>query len=169
MRPALLLAVILSLGLTACATSTTVPANRMAGVAPMLSVERFLQAANTNDLDAMTRIFGTSSGAMADRLGGPLGCGFKRIGSWIGVSERCENRQNLELRMNAIALILRHNDYRIRGERDVPGRTSPTTRVGVDLVQGSTTHSDVPFVVVRTRDGRWLIEQIGLEQVTQAR
>ncbi len=164
-----LLALSLTLGLQGCASSPAIPSSQMAGVAPMLSVERFLQAANTSDLDAMARIFGTSAGSMADRAGNPVGCAFRRMGSWIGLSATCVNRQDLELRMNAIALILRHNDYRIRGERDVPGRRAPTTRVGVDLVQGSTTHQDVPFVVVRTSNGRWLVEEIGLERITQGR
>jgi hypothetical protein len=166
MRRTLFLAALLTLGVSACASSQNIPPTRMAGVAPMLSVERFLQAANTSDLEAMARIFGTSSGAIAEQTGNPFGCAFKRIGSWVGLGSRCVSRQQIELRMNAIALVLRHNDYRIRNERDVPGRRAPTTRVGVDLVQGSSTVTDVPFVVVRTSNGRWLVEEIGLERVT---
>ncbi len=165
MRRNLLFFIALAAGLSACASSPSIPSSQMAGVAPILSVERFLQAANTGDLDAMSRIFGTSSGSIADEMGNPLGCGFKRIGSWIGLGSRCLNRQEIELRMNAIALVLEHSDYRIRGEREVPGRRAPTTRVGVDLTQRASVVNDVPFLVVRASDGRWLVEGIGLETV----
>jgi hypothetical protein len=148
-----------------CASSSPTP--RMAGGQPMVSVERFLQAANTGDLEAMGRIFGNQQGSMAESMGNPFSCAFRRMGSWIRVSDRCVNRQELELRMNVIALILRHDTYRVRNESSVPGRTRPTVRIGVDLDLGRERYSDVPFVVVQTRDGRWLVEQIGLERITQ--
>lgn len=139
----------------------------MAGVAPMLSVERFLQAANTQDLDTMARIFGTYNGPVGD-TGSTFGCAFRRMGSWIGVTQRCLTRVDVELRMNALALILRHDDYRILSERPVPGRVHPTSRVGVTLVRGNRTVDDVPFLVVRSRSGRWLVEEIDLERITRA-
>ena len=41
----------------------------LAGVAPQLSVERFLQAANARDFEAMERLFGTHDGPISgDRL-----------------------------------------------------------------------------------------------------
>ena len=133
----------------------------------MGSVERFLRASNAGDLEAMARIFGTSSGPVAEQLGNPVSCGFRRVGSWIGLSDRCTTWQDLELRMNAIALVLRHDVYRFRNEAQVPGRQRPTVRIGVDLDQGMNRYTDVPFVVVQARDGRWLVEQIGLERITQ--
>jgi len=51
-------------------------------------------------------------------------------------------------------------------ESRVPGRVNPTTRIGVDLSFRGRTVRDVPFVVVRTNDGRWFIEQIGLDRIT---
>jgi len=54
-------------------------------------------------------------------------------------------------------------------ESRVPGRVNPTTRIGVDLSFRGRTVRDVPFVVVRTNDGRWFIEQIGLDKVTGPR
>jgi hypothetical protein len=45
----------------------------------------------------------------------------------------------------------------------------PVLGVGVDLVQGSERYENVPFVVVETPGGRWLLEEIGLERVTGAR
>lgn len=164
-RPLLLVGVALLL-VSGCASGPPTPSGPAPGVAPMLSVERFLQAANAEDLHTMARIFGTERGSMADNTGSPIGCAFKRMGSWVGISRRCNNWQELELRMNAIALILRHDDYRVRSESAVPGRTSPTTRIGVDLDRGNERFPDVPFVVVQSRDGRWLVEEIGLQRVT---
>jgi hypothetical protein len=137
-----------------------------AGVAPLLSVERFLQAANGRDLDTMARIFGNYDGPIGD-TGSTFGCAFKRMGSWIGLSSRCVSRVDVELRMDAIATILRHDDFRVTTEQTVPGRVNPTSRVGVTLVRGSTTIPDIPFVVVRSRSGRWLVEQIDLERITR--
>jgi len=163
-RRQLILAALL-LSTVACASSTTGD-DQMAAVAPMLSVERFLQAANARDLDAMARLFGTSSGPVAD-TGGTLGCAFKKMGSWIGLGRACSTRQEVELRMDAIARILQHQDYRIVDESRVAGRTAPTRRIGVDLTFPDTTLSDVPFFVVESSEGRWLVEQIDLERVTQ--
>lgn len=138
-----------------------------AGVAPLLSVERFLQAANGRDLDTMSRIFGTHDGPIGD-TGSTFGCAFKRMGSWIGLSDRCVSRVDVELRMDAIATILRHDDFRITGEQSVPGRVHPTSRVTVTLVRGGRTVPDVPFVVVRSGEGRWLVEQVDLERITRS-
>jgi hypothetical protein len=160
------LALGLAMVLGGCASSGP-PTPRMAGGQPMVSVERFLQAANTGDLEAMAHIFGTSAGPVAERMGNPLSCGLRRVGSWIRVSERCVTWAEVELRMNAIALVLRHDVYRLRNEASVPGRQRPTVRVGVDVEQGVNRYPDVPFVVVQARDGRWLVEQIGLERITQ--
>jgi hypothetical protein len=134
----------------------------MAGIAPILSVERFLQAANTGDLESMARIFGTAEGSIADRTGGPLGCAFKRMGSWIGLGDGCLSWSEIELRMNAIAVILQHDDYRVQEESPVPGRQRPTTQVSVDIQRGGEQFADVPFTVVQSADGRWLVEEIGL-------
>lgn len=160
----LILATLL-LSTVACASSTA-GADQMAAVAPMLSVERFLQAANARDLDAMARLFGTASGPVAD-TGGTLGCAFKKMGSWIGLGRACSTRQEVELRMDAIARILQHEDYRIVAESQVAGRSTPTRRIGVDLTFRDSIVRDVPFFVVRSSGERWLVEQIDLERVTQ--
>ena len=68
-------------------------------VAPALTVERFLQAANTRDLETMSRLFGTDDGPIEDRT----------------------RREEVELRMDVIAEILQHDDYEIISERRVPG------------------------------------------------
>ncbi len=168
-RP-LLLAFLLALPvLGGCASAPPTGQVRMAGVAPMLSVERFLQAANVQDLEAMARIFGTADGALAEQTGGAFSCAFRRMGSWVGLSRSCVSWQEIEIRMHAISTILAHQDFRVRSESNVPGRRHPTTRIGVDLVQVAGTVNDVPFVVVRAGDGRWMVEEIGLDRVTSGR
>jgi hypothetical protein len=132
----------------------------VAAVAPTLSVERFLQAVNTRDLEAMARIFGNEDGPIADQTGNGFSCAFKRKGSWIGIGERCVSWTDIELRMDALALILRHDDYTVRTESTVAGRTRPTTRIGVDLQRGGARYADIPFVVVQTAAGQWLVEEI---------
>ncbi|HSR40778.1 MAG TPA: hypothetical protein VLL48_01370 [Longimicrobiales bacterium] len=148
-----------------CGTRT-VSSGEMAAVAPMLSVERFLQAANARDLEAMSRIFGTADGPVGD-TGSTFGCAFKKFGDWIGLGNRCVTREEVEIRMDAIAQIIQHDDYQIVSESRVAGRRNPTTRIGVNLEMDEEVVPDVPFVVVPTGEGRWLLEEIGLERITQ--
>jgi hypothetical protein len=162
MRRFLLLAVLLSTG--GCTTRVIAP-GEAASVAPMLSVERFLQAANARDLDSMARLFGTSDGAVFE-TGGTLGCAFKKMGSWFGLGERCLTLQEVEIHMDLIAQIIRHEDYTIVSESAVAGRMNPTSRIGVDMRIGGRDIQDVPFIVVRTPEGRWLIEEVGLTRIT---
>jgi hypothetical protein len=133
-----------------------------------LTVERFLQASNQRDVIAMGRLFGTSDGPLGD-TGGTFGCMFKKMGSWFGGTS-CRNRQDVEVRMDAIASILVHEDYQIVGEARVPGRQAPTQRVLVDMTTDEgIAVTGVPFVVVRTGDGQWLVEQVDLQRVMAAR
>ncbi len=150
--------------LGAC-TTQVISSGGMAAVAPALSVERFLHATNTRDLHEMARLFGTEKGPIIE-TGGTLGCGFKKLGSWFGLGQRCRTLQEVELWMDAIAGILRHDDYEVVSESSVPGRVHPTTRVGVDIVVRGDTIRDVPFVVVRSGGGRWLVEEVGLDRIT---
>jgi hypothetical protein len=134
-------------------------------VAPMLSVERFLQASNARDYGAMARLFGSADGPVAD-TGSPVGCAFKRMGSWVGLGDRCRSWQEVELWMATLSDVLRHQDYKIASERLEPGRRHVTNRIGVDLMREGRVIQDVPFLVVRTGAGSWLIEQIDLERIT---
>lgn len=147
----------------ACATQV-METRRDQAVGPQLSVESFLQAANQRDLERMARLFGTPDGPIAN-TGSAFGCAFKRMGSWIGLSDRCTTRQQIELRMNAIALLLQHDDYQMLGDQRVAGRPTMTTQIGVNLSRRGRSIGMVPFVVVETDSG-WLIEEIGLEGVT---
>lgn len=153
--------------LPACST-TQVRVNPATALEPQLSVERFLQAANQRDLDAMGRLFGTAEGPMGD-TGSTLGCAFKKIGSWFG-GESCRTRQEIELRMDAIASILRHQDYTVTQQQMVAGRVHPTSRVLVDLVMDrQRIVRSVPFVVVHGSGGRWLVQEIDLQRVMSGR
>lgn len=151
---------------TGCATQSGPVA--VAPVAAQLSVERFLQAANQRDVVSMGRLFGTADGSLME-TGSTFGCFFKKIGSWFGGSS-CTRRTDVELRMDAIASIIRHVDYRIVREEPVAGRVAPTRRVIVDMTMPENrTASGVPFVVVQTGEGRWLVQEVPLEQVMAAR
>lgn len=134
-----------------------------APVAPALTVERFLQASNSRDLEAMSRLFGTRDGPVGD-TGSTFGCMFKKLGSWFGGTP-CVSKAEVEIRLDAIARILQHRDYNVVDEEPVAGRASPTRRVFVNLLQASQDVRRLPFVVVRTSDGRWLVESVDLERV----
>lgn len=151
---------------TAC--TRVVVENPGASLGANLTVERFLQAANEHDVMAMGRMFGTEDGAVAE-TGSTFGCAFKKIGSWFGGSS-CTKRTDVEIRMDAIASILEHEDYRIVGENRVAGRTAPTRRVSVDMTmtRGQSVTA-VPFVVVQADGGRWLIQEVDLQRVMAAR
>ena len=147
----------------AAGCTTVVRQGPGAGVVAQLSLERFLQAANARDLEGMGRLFGTESGPAWD-TGSTVGCAFKTIGSWFGGS-KCVQKRDVEVRMDAIARILRHEDYRIVREEPVAGRMNRATRVSVDLTVNGQTLSEIPFVMVRTGGGQWLVEEIDLQRV----
>ena len=118
------------------------PTGGFASVAPMLSVERFLQAANSEDYAVMARLFGTHSGPVQ------------------------QDPRGMEIRMQAVAEILSHDDFEIVSDRREPGREYPTTRIGVDVTKGGRVFPEVHFFVVQTDDGVWLVEEIDLERLT---
>jgi hypothetical protein len=130
----------LCLALGSCVTRP-VRSAEIAGMMPVLSVERFLQAANAKDFVAMEQLFGTHDGPISG------------------------DRQELELRMAAIAEVLKHEDYKIQGDSREPGREFPTTRVIVSLTKQGKQIADIPFLVVQTSKGGWLVEQVDLEKV----
>jgi hypothetical protein len=116
-------------------------------VAPTLTVERFLQAANIRDLDTMSRLFGTDDGPILETA----------------------NREEVELRMDLIAEILQHDDYEIVSDRIVPGAATQSNRIGVDLVlPGGARVEDVGFTVVLESPNRWLVNVIELVKITEA-
>lgn len=151
--------------LSGCSTTRVVSPGGMAAVAPAMSVERFLQASNERDLHAMANLFGTADGPWIE-TGSTFGCMFKKMGDWIGLSESCRTIQEVELQMDLIAEILTHEDYTITSDSRVPGRQHPTTQVNVNLRIRGRDVPNVPFLVVQTGQGRWLVEEIGLNRIT---
>lgn len=123
-------------------------------------VAEFLEAAGRRDHGAMAARFGTGGGPIGE-TGGAFGCAFRRVGSWIGLGDRCLRRAEAELRMDVIARVLVHESYRVEGEEGVVGRGRAAVRVRVEVVTGGRVVV-VPFVVIRADDGRWLVEEVGL-------
>ena len=145
LRPGVLLSLLAASALlAACTTQRPSGSSAMAGMGSMLSVERFLQAANARDYEAMAQLFGTADGPVE--------------------GERTE----IELRMATIAEILRHEDYQIVSEQRTPGREHPTNRVGVNVTRQGELIRDVGFMVVQTDDGRWFVQEIELDKITGA-
>jgi hypothetical protein len=134
---ALLLPMVL---LAACGSRDNVPAMESPG--PALVVERFLRAANTNDLHTMTQLFGTARGTI----------------------DQLEPRERAERRMQVLASLLRHEDYTVAGQRAVPGRLHNATELLIELKTAERTVV-VPHLVVR-RGGGWIIERIDVEALT---
>ncbi len=130
----------------ACATRTVVDQSQsQSQVAPSLVVERFLQAANTRDLETMSRLFGTKDGPFGDQRG----------------------RQETELRMDVLVEVLRHDNYQIVSERRVAGSEVPSNRIGVDfLMPNGVEVRDVGFTVVFASSNRWLILDIEVIKIT---
>lgn len=161
-RTRALLALSMALVLAGCATRPVRPAGA-GGVVAQLTLERFLDASNARDLEGMARLFGTEKGSAWD-TGSTFACFFKKIASWFDGTP-CVKKRDVEIRMDAIAQILRHQDYRITREETVAGRLSRATRFWVDFTIGGRAVTGVPFVLVRAGDGQWLVEEIDLARV----
>lgn len=113
---------------------------------PALVAERFLQAANVNDLGTMTELFGTKDRTIV----------------------QLDGRAQAEQRMYLLASVLRHNDFSVRGQRAVPGRMMEATELMVELDQDGRSVV-VPFLVVRRSSGGWIIENIDVTPITNRR
>jgi len=121
---------------------TVAPANPE--VATSLVIDQFLRAANSNDLDTMARLFGTRDGSVLRR----------------------DPRENVDRQMFALASLLRHDRYSIKGFQVVPGRRDEATRVIVTMTVG-TRVVDVPWTLVYATTGSWLVETIDLVALTR--
>jgi hypothetical protein len=139
-------AVLFALLAAGCGGGQSVPPQQAApveGPGPQLVVERFLQAANSNDWEVMRRLFGTSQQTIVERDGA--------------------NRADRHMQL--LASLLRHDDFIIRGRGAVPGR-SDAASVVVELVQEGR-RASIPFIVVPRQDGGWIIQEIQkLEDLT---
>ena len=128
--------------------------------APGRAVTVFLDAAKRGDHAAMARTFGTAAGPIGDR-GSAFGCGMRRVGSWIGLGRPCIAAGEIERRMDLMAGILAHESYRVGAASDVVGLGRPAARIVVEMDVGRGVVV-VPFVVILTDDGSWLVEEVGL-------
>lgn len=136
---------------------------------PSDAVVRFLGAAARRDHAAMAQLFGTWDGpAGGDR--GSFACALRRMGSWLRLSSRCTTRAEVELRMDLMASILARAAYRVRGEAPVAGRERPAVQVVVEATPAGAGPGasvvEVPFVVVKSRDGRWRVQEVALDRLT---
>lgn len=115
----------------------------------------------------MSRIFGTTSGPIGD-TGSTFGCFWKKISVIVG-GDSCVKWRDVELRMDVISEILRHEDYRITSERSVAGRDVRTIRLGVTLVKSDGRRiPDVGFTLVPAGGSRWLLQEIELVKITNS-
>jgi hypothetical protein len=134
--------------LTACVKEQVVSGGRSAAnLGPSMVVEQFMRALNSEPKDVvlMARLFGTKEGPIGDR----------------------DPKVQVEQRMFAIAAVLRHDDYEILREQQVPGRSEDATQLLVRVKAGEKSNN-VPFTLVRYKDG-WLVEQIGIDVITNQR
>lgn len=143
-------AVLLGALMAGCATKTVV--ERPAGpppnaeVAAALVVDQFLRAVNSNDLDTMARLFGNRDGSVLLR----------------------DPKENVDRQMFALASILRHDSYSIAGNQVVPGRRDEATQINVRMRFGAR-EVEVPYTLVYSKDGNWLVEQIEIVRITSGR
>jgi len=112
--------------------------------APADAVERFMRLLAAKDYLGMGHLFGTVEGPITSR----------------------DPQQQVERRMYAIASILVNERFVIRPGEGIPGRGPEVTQIPVQIThQGEM--KEVPFVVVRTPNGGWLVEQVDLQAITR--
>lgn len=145
MRYARVVPIFTTLIVAGCVTRTVgdSSASITPGVGPALVLERFLRAANANDVETMSQLFGTRDGSILRR----------------------DDRADVEARMFVLASLLRHTDYQIEGAEIVPGRLREATRLLVRMQFGER-QVVVPFTMVRFGEDGWLVEQVGIERIT---
>ena len=139
---------IASTTLSACGSSQVEPPRAVAPanaeVSTALVIDQFLRAANSNDLDTMARLFGTRDGSILRR----------------------DPKEHVDRQMFALASLLRHDSYSIKGQEVVPGRRDEATRVIVAMKFGDR-NIDVPYTLVWANAGTWMVETIDLMAITR--
>ncbi len=136
----------LLIALSACGARTAEPATATGAPDPSAAVERFLRLAGEEDYVAMGWVFGTQEGPIIRR----------------------DPRPDVERRMYALASVLRHEEFSLIRERQLPGRIGRAVQVLARLQAGERVH-EVPFVAVLGPRNRWYVEQVDLEVVTGQR
>ncbi len=142
--PVLALALLLLAG---CATGGPRGQSTPGAPAPAAAVERFLRLASAKSYGEMGWVFGTAQGPIIRR--DPAG--------------------DVERRMYALASILEHESFSLHGEEPVAGRPAgAAVRMSARLTQRGR-RTDVPFLAVRGPEGRWFVEEVGVEALTNPR
>lgn len=109
-----------------------------------VAVTRFLEAADQEDYQAMSRQFGTREGPAEARL---------------GVAE-------VEQRMMVLGGLLGHDELGL--ERQDLARTGPHRVRYVATMQGTRNGTvELPVVAVQAREGRWFVEQLEMDPLTR--
>lgn len=157
MRRLSVLALLLLAG--ACSSRSAVGSSDP-GIAPALTIERFLAASSA------VRQISRAQGEGAARMAEELETMARLFGTAEGSVLRLYPRDEVEQRMFLIARILDHTDYTLAGERAVPGRSRDEIQILVNLHTRNEGVKAVPFTVVRTSRGEWLIQTIDLERIT---
>jgi hypothetical protein len=138
--------VLLVLIASGCATRVAQPAGGPGAPLAPAAIERFLQLAADRDYVQMGWIFGNAQGAIL----------------------RQHPVREVEQRMYALAHVLQHDGYVLGSESSVPGRLGSAVRYNVALTRATRTFQ-VPITVARAGDGRWYVELIDVEAVTNVR
>ena len=128
----------LPLALAACGGGRVAPSGVQPGSSAQAAVQAFLRAVADSNISAMSSLWGTSSGP-ALATGKPA---------------------DYEKRMVVAQLFLRGAPYKIAGESAVEGE-STQRRINVEFDRGRCTKA-VPFVVLRLKEGGWIVTQIDL-------
>lgn len=138
-----MLLALLALLAASCRTYVAPPQGAPGALGPTVAVERFMRYAAAKEYAHMGWIFGTAQGPLVRR--DPPG--------------------DVERRMYALATVLEHTSFAVQGEGPVPGRAGGAVQLPVRLVQRGREYL-VPFTAVRGPEGRWYIEQVGVEAIT---
>ena len=132
--------VILGVLLSACGgASGQVPA--APAPAAEAALQAFLQAVTDSNVNAMADRWGTSRGS----------------------SSRTNNPQDYQKRIVIMQAFLRGSQYRVLSNDPVPGENNQRL-IQVELTRSGCTNQ-VPFTMIRTGRGEWLVYQFNLELV----
>lgn len=132
--------------LSACGGRVPAPENGPGGPVASAAVERFLQLAAGKNYVQMGWVFGTDQGPVIRQW--PL--------------------PEVEKRMYALASVLQHDSFVVGRDSPVPGRTGSAVRFTTQLITQGRTLA-VPIIAVRGPQGRWYVEQVDLQSVTNVR
>jgi hypothetical protein len=137
------------LALAACGGGTAPAAapapTGIVATAPASAVEQFLGFAGQGRYVEMGHVFGTARGPISEQ----------------------QEPARVARRMEALATVLRHDEYSMTGVTPISGRPE-ARRVTVLLRQGRQ-QVEVPFVVVQAPGGRWLVEVVDVEAAMEPR